>query len=90
MFIGRSLLLTAAMGLLLEGPINSINYNVEQVVNSITCMYNEMSLLACQFQLQFSGLLLQFGNILKGIFFRNISFFSFRAANFFLLLYSEI
>ena len=65
-------MLTAAMGLLLDGPVKSINYNVEQVVNSLSCMYNEMSLLACQFQTQFSGLLVQIADLIKSkIFFIN-------------------
>lgn len=50
-------MLTAATGLLLDGPVKSINYNLEQIVNSLSCMYNEMSQMACHFQIQFTSIL---------------------------------
>ncbi len=41
------------MGLLLDGPIESINYNVEQVVKSLTCMYAEMKRMACRYEREY-------------------------------------
>ncbi len=35
---GRALILTWGMGLLIDGPVTSMNYNIEQIVNSLTCM----------------------------------------------------
>ena len=36
---GRALLLTLATGLLIDGPVTTINENLEQVIKSLTCMY---------------------------------------------------
>ena len=44
------MLLTIATGLIIDGPLNSINYNIQQIIQSITCMYEHMKLLSCQFQ----------------------------------------
>jgi hypothetical protein len=65
-FLGRALMLTAATGLLLDGPIKSINYNIEQIINSLSCMYNEMSLMACRFQVQFESILEEVKYVLEG------------------------
>lgn len=46
---GRAILSTVALGLLIEGPVSSINYNINQVVESIVCMYNSMKNMACHF-----------------------------------------
>ena len=46
---GRAILSTVALGLLIEGPVNSINYNINQVTESIVCMYNSMKNMACRF-----------------------------------------
>ena len=36
---GRTILMTATIGFIVEGPITSINYNINQMVQSQTCMY---------------------------------------------------
>ena len=46
-FQGRSFILTAAMGLLLDGPLHRMN--VAEITNSITCMYEQMRTLACKY-----------------------------------------
>ena len=66
---GRSLMLTAAMGIVLDGPVRSINYNLEQIVNSLSCMYNEMSQLACHYQVQFTSILGGIEKIINGKYF---------------------
>ena len=49
---GRAFLLTVVLGLLIEGPVNSINYNINQIIESIVCMYNSMKNMACRFTKQ--------------------------------------
>ena len=44
------MLLTIATGLIIDGPLLSINLNIQQIIRSITCMYEQMKLLSCQFQ----------------------------------------
>lgn len=44
------MLLTIATGLIIDGPLRSINHNIQQIIRSITCMYEQMKLLSCQFQ----------------------------------------
>ena len=39
---GRGFMLTAAFGFLLEGPIDTIETNVQEVVRGITCMYQQV------------------------------------------------
>ena len=39
---GRGFLMTAAFGFLLDGPINTIDFNVQEVVRAITCMYEQV------------------------------------------------
>ena len=39
-----------ATGLIIDGPLKSINHNIQQIIQSITCMYEQMKLLSCQFQ----------------------------------------
>ena len=46
---GRGFLLTMVVGLLIEGPINSINYNINQIIESTVCMYKSMKNMACHF-----------------------------------------
>lgn len=64
---GRAFILTAAMGLLLDGPINSINYNVEQIVASLTCMYSQMKIMACRFRVNFESVFGQVAAILESL-----------------------
>ena len=44
---GRGFLLTMVVGLLIEGPVNSINYNINQIIQSTVCMYKSMKNIAC-------------------------------------------
>ena len=46
---GRAILSTVALGLLIEGPVSNVNYNINQVIESIFCMYNSMKNMACRF-----------------------------------------
>ena len=39
---GRSFILTTAFGILLNGPIDSIDANVQEVVRAITCLYGQV------------------------------------------------
>ncbi|XP_059079797.1 protein sneaky-like [Tigriopus californicus] len=64
---GRSLMLTAAMGILIDGPINNINYNVEQIIGSVTCMYEQMKTMACRYDIQFRNVFDQVAGILEDI-----------------------
>lgn len=49
---GRAVLMTLVMGFLIEGPINSINYNINQIVESSSCMYESMKSMACLYTVQ--------------------------------------
>ena len=46
---GRAILSTVALGLLIAGPVSNVNYNINQVIESIFCMYNSMKNMACRF-----------------------------------------
>ncbi len=59
-------MLTAAMGMLIDGPVGSINHNLDQVVNSLTCMYEQMKVMACRYQVQFQSIFQQVGEMLRG------------------------
>ena len=45
---GRGFLLTMVVGLLIEGPFDSINYNIKQIIESTVCMHKSMKNIACQ------------------------------------------
>ena len=62
---GRALLLTIATGLLVGGPVQSINHNTQQIVRSITCMLDKMKQLACRFQVHIKTLLDQYTQVLR-------------------------
>ena len=63
---GRALLLTIATGLLVDGPVQSINHNTQQIVRSITCMLDKMKQLACcRFQVHIKTLLDQYTQVLR-------------------------
>ena len=62
---GRTILMTVAMGLLLEGPINSINYNINQVVESQVCMYESVKQSSCYFNNQIEAILRKSNLMLK-------------------------
>ena len=53
------------MGLLLEGPINSINYNINQVVESQVCMYESVKQSSCYFNNQIEAILRKSNLMLK-------------------------
>ena len=45
---GRSVVLTFAAGLLIDGPIRSIYDNLHQVYHTVLCMYNTVKTQACR------------------------------------------
>ena len=47
---GRAILVAATFTMLVEGPINSISYNMMQVVESHTCMYEATKSTSCLMQ----------------------------------------
>ena len=60
-------MLTAATGILIDGPINSINHNVEQIIDSVTCMYEQMRVMACRYEAQFETVFGQVAEILQTV-----------------------
>ena len=62
---GRTILMTVAMGLLLEGPIASINYNINQVVESQVCMYESVKQSSCYFNNQIEAILRKSNGMLR-------------------------
>lgn len=62
---GRAILMTFAMSLLLEGPIASINYNLNQVVESQVCMYESVKQSGCYFNHRIEAILKQSNLLLK-------------------------
>ena len=62
---GRAFLLTIAVGFLIEGPISSVNYNVNEVVESTACMYESMKSLACSFNGQSSNAIEQMWDVIE-------------------------
>ena len=48
---GRSVVLTFAAGLLIDGPIRSIYDNLHQVYHTVLCMYNTVKTQACRSKL---------------------------------------
>ena len=64
---GRAILSTVALGLIIEGPVNSINYNINQVIESIVCMYNSMKNMACRFTDQIQADMIYIASMAKEI-----------------------
>eukprot|EP00092_Neocalanus_flemingeri_P006815 GFUD01007359.1.p1 GENE.GFUD01007359.1~~GFUD01007359.1.p1 ORF type:complete len:588 (+),score=120.96 GFUD01007359.1:118-1881(+) len=64
---GRGFMLTFVASLLIEGPIDTIEYNLQEVVRSFTCMFEQMKSLAERFKNQFQMLMKQFKEILKEV-----------------------
>ena len=64
---GRSFMLTFAMGLLIKGPVNTIQFNLQELVRCFTCMYEEIKGLAERFQNTFKGLMEKMGAVLREI-----------------------
>ena len=54
---GRSFMLTFAMGLLIKGPVDTIQFNLQELVRCFTCMYEEIKKVAERFQSTFKGLM---------------------------------
>jgi len=62
---GRAILMTATVAILVEGPINSVNFNIDQVVESQTCMYESMKSASCQYVDAMQNVLEQTSKIIK-------------------------
>ena len=45
---GRAMMLTLAVGFLMDGPIDSIQTNLEKLTDSFLCMYNQAKQIACE------------------------------------------
>jgi len=46
---GRAALMTLGIGFLIDGPIASIQYNIEQIIESMTCLYRLMNQVSCRY-----------------------------------------
>ena len=62
---GRGFMLTLMTSLLIEGPISTIKYNLQEVVRSFTCMYEEIKTLADRFSSVFQELMGQVRGIMQ-------------------------
>eukprot|EP00092_Neocalanus_flemingeri_P009637 GFUD01010375.1.p1 GENE.GFUD01010375.1~~GFUD01010375.1.p1 ORF type:complete len:1089 (-),score=247.71 GFUD01010375.1:82-3348(-) len=56
---GRGFMLTFLTSLVIEGPVNTIDFNLQEVIRSFTCMYEEIKSLAERFGTQFADVLKQ-------------------------------
>lgn len=54
---GRGFMLTFVTSLLIEGPLETIEQNIQEVVRSLTCMYDQIKSLTEKFRLQFLTLM---------------------------------
>ena len=64
---GRGFMLTFAMSLLIKGPVNTIQFNLQELVRCFTCMYEEIKGLAERFQNTFKGLMDKVSALLREI-----------------------
>ena len=64
---GRAFMLTFAMSLLIKGPVNTIQFNLQELVRCFTCMYEEIKGLAERFQNTFKGLMDKVSALLREI-----------------------
>ena len=64
---GRAFMLTFAMSLLIKGPINTIQFNLQELVRCFTCMYEEIKGLTERFQNTFKGLMDKVSALLREI-----------------------
>ena len=64
---GRSFMLTFAMGLLIKGPVDTIQFNLQELVRCFTCMYEEIKKVAERFQSTFKGLMGDLNVVLREI-----------------------
>jgi hypothetical protein len=56
---GRGFMLTFVTSLLIEGPVDTIKHNLQEVVRSFTCMYEHIKSLSERFKDQFLSLMKQ-------------------------------
>jgi hypothetical protein len=56
---GRGFMLTFVTSLLIEGPLETIEQNIQEVVRSLTCMYDQIESLSERFRDQFLTLMKQ-------------------------------
>ena len=61
---GRGFMLTFVTSLVIEGPVDTIEHNLQEVVRSFTCMYEHIKSLSERFREQFLSLMKQ----VKGMF----------------------
>ena len=64
---GRAFMLTFAMSLLIKGPVNTIQFNLQELVRCFTCMYEEIKGLTERFQNTFKGLMDKVSALLREI-----------------------
>ena len=64
---GRALLISLSVGLLVQGPFRTLRYNLREIGNSFTCMYDEAMQLSFHILKQFGEVLTQFQIILEEI-----------------------
>ena len=64
---GRALLMALSIGLLVEGPLRTMRYNLFEIGNTFTCMYDEIYKLSSHILHQFGVVLSQFQIILEKI-----------------------
>ena len=64
---GRSFVLTFITGLLVDGPIETIEHNLQEVIRSFTCMYEQMKWLKEKYTLQFNSIFKQIGELLGSV-----------------------
>lgn len=46
---GRAALMTLAIGFLIDGPLDSIQHNIQRVAESLTCLYRLLSQVSCRY-----------------------------------------
>ena len=56
-----------AGGMLFDGPINNINHNVEEIVNSVMCMNDELRRFSCRQNAEFASVFSHLGDTLDQV-----------------------
>ena len=64
---GRALMITLTLGLLVQGPIRTLRFNIKEIGRAFTCMFDELMKLASHVLTQFGEVLSQFQIILEEI-----------------------
>ncbi|XP_066918320.1 DC-STAMP domain-containing protein 2-like [Clytia hemisphaerica] len=62
---GRTILTTATISFIMDGPITNINYNLNQVVKSQTCMYEAIKETSCFYNKQLEEIILKSSALLR-------------------------